>query len=166
MRMQYSPISLLRKVCAATLSPPNESEICLVLHRFCQASYALAGLARGCAFLLTLLSQGWCSLTRPSSSQFTSASSSLVCSTVPNSPVGFPKLAKPSTRSPGFSSESGARGWRSGGLLARSASAAAPACDRGGSGALRSLDVRLFMRLIFHYPSGLLRPFICSLTRA
>ena len=33
------------------------------------------------------------------------------------------EIAKPSTRSPGFSSESGAGGWTSGGLLARSASA-------------------------------------------
>jgi hypothetical protein len=114
----------------------------------------------------TFLSQGWRSLIRPSSSHFTSASSSFVCSTVPNSPVGFPKLAKPSTRSPGFSSESGAEGWTSGGLLARSASAGAPACDRGGCGALRSFGVSLLIRLIFHYPSGLFRLFIRSLTRA
>jgi hypothetical protein len=82
---------------------------------------------------------------------------SLVCSTVPNSPVGFPKLAKPSTRSPGFSSESGAVDWTSGGLLARSESAVAPACDRGCCGALCSFDIRLLIRLMFHYPSGLLR---------
>src|SRR6202167_6642548 len=122
----------------------------LPLKRIC---YALTG--RGRAFLLTFLSHGWCSLVRPSSSHFTSASSSLVCSTVPNSPVGFPKLAKPSTRSPGFSSESGAEGWTSGGLLARSASAGAPACDNGGCGALRSFGVSLLIRLIFHLPQRL-----------
>src|ERR1700733_752889 len=112
-------------------------------------SYALAGLPRGRIFLLTFLSQGWRSRIRPSSSHFTSASSSFVCSTVPNSPVGFPKLAKPSTRSPGVSSESAAGGWTSGGLLARSASAGAPTCDKGGCGALRSFGVSLLIRLIF-----------------
>ena len=108
--------------------------------------------------LLTFLSQGWRSLIRPSPSHFTSASSSFVCSTVPNSPVGFPKLPKPSTRSPGFSSESGAEGWTSGGLLARSESAGAPACERGGCGALRSLGVSLLIGLILHYPRGLPSP--------
>jgi len=108
--------------------------------------------------LLTFFSQGWCSLIRRSSSHFTSASSSLVCSTVPNSPVGFPKSAKPSTRSPGFSSESGAEGWTSGGLLARSESAGAPACERGGCGALRSLGVSLLIRLILHCPRSLPSP--------
>jgi hypothetical protein len=111
--------------------------------------------------LLTFLSQGWRSLIRPASSHFTSASSSLVCSTVPNSPVDFPKLAKPSTRSPGFSSESEAEGWTSGGLLARSESAGAPACDRGGCGALRSFGVSLLIRLIFPLPpAALIRLFI------
>jgi hypothetical protein len=52
----------------------------------------------------------------------------------------------------GFSSSPVTDGSASGGLLARSASAAAPACDRGGSGALRSLDVRLLIRLRFHSP--------------
>src|ERR1700730_9582391 len=127
--------------------------------------YTLACLPKGRTFLLTFLSQGWRSLTRPSSSHFTSASSSFVCSTVPNSPVGCPKLPNPSTRSPGFSSESGAEGWTSDGLLARSASAGAPACDRGGCGALRSFGGSLFIRLIFHYPRALTRLFICSLTR-
>jgi|SRR5580693_3014339 hypothetical protein len=58
----------------------------------------------------------------------------------------------------------GSGGRASGGFLARSASAGAPACDKGGSGALLSFDVRLL--LIFHHPSGLLRLFICSLTGA
>jgi hypothetical protein len=43
----------------------------------------------------TFLSEGWWSLLRPSSSHLTIASSSFACSTVPNSPVGFPKLPKP-----------------------------------------------------------------------
>jgi hypothetical protein len=121
--------------------------------------YALAGLPRERIFLLTFLSQGWRSRIRLSSSHFTSASSSFVCSTVPNSPVGFPKLAKPSTRSPGFSSDSGAEGWTSGGLSARSASAGAPTCDRGGCGALRSFGVSLLIRLIFDFPGGFC--FVC-----
>jgi hypothetical protein len=48
--------------------------------------------ATGC---YTFLSDGWCCRVRPSSSHFTSASSSFVFSTVPNSPVGLPKSAKP-----------------------------------------------------------------------
>jgi hypothetical protein len=58
----------------------------------------------------------------------------------PNSPVGFPKLPKLSTRSPGFNSWSVAAGSASVGFLARFESGAAPGCDRGGWGALRSLD--------------------------
>src|ERR1019366_5349344 len=73
---------------------------------------------------------------RPSSSHLTTASSSLACSTVPNSPVGFPKLPNPSTRSPGLSSWSVAGGSASGGFLARSESGVAPGCDRGGWGDL------------------------------
>src|ERR1700730_10448180 len=99
----------------------------------------------------TFLSHGWWSLIRPSSSHLTTASSSLVCSTVPNSPVGFPKLPKPSTRSPGVSSWSVAEGSASGGLLARSESGVAPRCDRGGWGALRSLGSGLsVIWVIFH----------------
>jgi hypothetical protein len=112
------------------------------------------------------LSHGWCWRVRPSSSHFTTASSSFVCSTVPNSPVGFPKLAKPMTRSPGFSSSSGAGGWTSGGLLARSASAVAPACNSGGCGALRSFGVSPLLRLIFHYPRGFAAPVHPRLHRA
>jgi hypothetical protein len=82
----------------------------------------------------TFLSDGWCSLIRPSSSDLTTASSSLACSTVPNSPVGFPKLRKPSTRSPEFSSWSVAEGSASGGFLARSESGVAPGYGRGGWG--------------------------------
>ena len=78
------------------------------------------------------MSDGWWSLTRPSSSHLTTASSSLARSTVPNSPFGFPKLPKPSTRSPGLSSWLMAEGLESGGLLARSESGTAPACDKGG----------------------------------
>src|SRR5206468_2900537 len=65
------------------------------------------------------------------------------CSTVPNSPVGFPKSPNPSTRSPGFSSWSVAAGSESGGFLARSESGVAPRCDRGGCGALCSLGTGL-----------------------
>ena len=93
----------------------------------------------------TFLSHGWWSLTRPSSSHLTTASSSFACSTVPNSPFGFPKLPKPSTRSPGFSSWSVAEGPASGGLLARSESAVAPGYDRGGWEALRSLGIGLLV---------------------
>ena len=93
----------------------------------------------------TFLSHGWWSLTRPSSSHLTTASSSFACSTVPNSPFGFPKLPKPSTRSPGFSSWSVAEGSASGGLLARSESAVAPGYDRGGWEALRSLGIGLLV---------------------
>src|ERR1035441_4845769 len=50
------------------------------------------------------LRDGWWILIRPSSSHLTTASSSLARSTVPNSPFGFPKLPRPSTRSPGGSS--------------------------------------------------------------
>jgi hypothetical protein len=65
--MQYSPISLLRKSVRARMVPSkrirdlsaNRSERRkLVLHQFGQATYALAGLAKGWAFLLTFLSQG------------------------------------------------------------------------------------------------------------
>src|SRR5579872_1823618 len=87
---------------------------------------------RGCAFLLTFLSDGWWSLVRPSSSYLTTASSSLVRSTVPISPVGFPKLPKASTRSPGLSSSLLADGSASGGFLARSTSGVAPWYDKGG----------------------------------
>jgi hypothetical protein len=62
--------------------------------------------------------------------------SSLNCSTVPISPVGFPKLPKPSTRPPGLSSWPVAEGSESGGLLARSESGIAPARERGGWGVL------------------------------
>jgi hypothetical protein len=37
------------------------------------------------------------------------------------------------------------------GLFARSASAVAPACDKEGSGDLRSLDSRLLVRVIFRF---------------
>src|ERR1700693_2750678 len=74
----------------------------------------------------TFLSDGWWSLILPSSSHLTIASASFACSTIPNSPVGLPKLPKPSTRSPGFSSCLVAEGWESGGLLARSESGVAP----------------------------------------
>src|ERR1700687_5565020 len=84
----------------------------------------------------TFLSHGWRSLIRPSSSHLTTASSSLACSTVPNSPVGVPKLPKPSTRSPGLSSWPVAAGSASGGFLARSQSGVAPGYDSGGWGAL------------------------------
>ena len=97
------------------------------------------------------MSDGWWSLIRPLSSHLTTASSSLACSTVPNSPVGFPKSPKPSTRSPGFSSWSVAGGSASGGLWARSESAVAPGYDRGGCGALCSLGIGLLVRsVIFH----------------
>jgi hypothetical protein len=59
------------------------------------------------SYLLTFLSHGWWSLVRPSSSHSTTASSSFVRATVPNSSVGFPKFSKPSTRFPGLSFESG-----------------------------------------------------------
>jgi hypothetical protein len=97
------------------------------------------------------LSDGWGSLVRLSLSHLTTASSSLACSTVPNSPVGFPKSPKPSTRSPGFSSWSVAEGSESGGLLARSESGVAPGRDRGGCGALCSLGLLLLVIwIIFH----------------
>jgi hypothetical protein len=60
----------------------------------------------------------------------TTASSSLACSTVPNSPVSSKKLPKPSTRSPGLSSSSVAEDSESGGFLARSVSDVAPGYDR------------------------------------
>src|SRR6202790_2457600 len=82
---------------------------------------------------------------RPSSSHLTTASSSLARSTVPNSPFGFPKLPKPSTRSPGVNSSPVAEGSERGGLFARSESGIAPACDRGGWGALRSLSIGLLV---------------------
>src|ERR1700730_18862266 len=83
----------------------------------------------------TFLSDGWGSLVRPSSSHLTTASSSLVRSTVPISPVGFPKLPRPSTRSPGLSCSLAEEGPASGGFLARSASGVAPGYDKGGWGA-------------------------------
>jgi hypothetical protein len=46
-------------------------------------------------------------------------------------PVGFPKLPKPSTRSPRFSPSPVADGLTIGGLLARSTSDVAPGCERG-----------------------------------
>ena len=99
----------------------------------------------------TFFSDGWWSLVRPSSSHLTTASSSLVRSTVPTSPVGFPKFPKPSTRSPGLSAWSVERGAPSGGLLARSESGGAPGCAKGGWGVLRSLGVDLLlMRAIFY----------------
>ena len=64
---------------------------------------------------------------------------------VPNSPVGFPKVPKPSTRSPGVNSWPVAEGSGSSGLWARSESGIAPACDRGGWGALRSLSIGLLV---------------------
>jgi len=82
---------------------------------------------------------------RPSSSHLTTASSSLARSTVPNSPVGFPKLPKPSTRSPGVNSSPVAEGSESGGLLARSESGTAPAYDKGGWGELRSWGTGLLV---------------------
>src|SRR6202161_2878976 len=97
---------------------------------------------------------GWWRLVRPSSSHLTTASSSLARSTVPNSPLGFPKLPKPSTRSPGVSSWPVAAGSESGGLLARSESGIAPACDRGGWGALRRLGVSLLVRWIIAFFSN------------
>ena len=93
----------------------------------------------------TFLSDGRWSLTRPSSSHLTIASSSLVCSTVPNAPVGFPKLPKPSTRSPGFNTWSVVAASASGGFLARSESGAAPAYARGGWGALRNFGIGLLV---------------------
>jgi hypothetical protein len=95
-----------------------------------------------------------------SSSHLTSASSSFVLTTVPNPPVGFPKSPRPMTRSPGFSSESGAGGWSSGGRLARSASAVAPAYDRGGCGDLRSFRVSLLITAHLPLPQWLC--FACS----
>lgn len=101
-------------------------------------------------------SDGWWSLTRPLSSHLTTASSSLARSTVPNTPFGFPKSPKPSTRSPGISSWLVAGGSESGGLLARCESGIAPACDRGGSGALRSLGIGFLMPwfIAFSSPRG------------
>jgi len=93
---------------------------------------------------------------RPSPSHLTTASSSLVRSTVPNSPFGFPKLPKPSTRSPGLSPWQLAEGSESGGLLARSESGIDPACDRGGWGALRSLGIGLLVArvIVFSFLRG------------
>src|ERR1700683_3625383 len=91
------------------------------------------------------LSDGWWRLVRPSSSHLTTASSSLACVTVPNSPVGFPKFPKPSTRSPGISSSPVGGASESGGLLARSESGIAPVYDSGGWGALRSLGIGLLV---------------------
>jgi hypothetical protein len=93
--------------------------------------------------LPVFLREGWCTLTQPSSSHFTSASSSFDRRTVPNSPFGRPKSPKPSTRSPRVNSSSLAGGCESGGLLARSESGVAPRWDNGGSGTLGSLDIDL-----------------------
>jgi hypothetical protein len=71
--------------------------------------------------------------------------SSQPSSTVPNSPVGFPKLPKSSTRSPGVSSWSVAEDSESGGLLARPESGVAPGRDCCGCGALRSLGIGLLI---------------------
>src|ERR1700684_4382467 len=95
---------------------------------------------------------GWWRLVRPSSSHLTTASSSLARSTVPISPVGFPKFPKPSTRSPGSSSWLVARVSPSGGFLARSESGIAPGCDRGGWGALRSLGISFLAPWIISLP--------------
>ncbi len=94
---------------------------------------------------LTFLSHGWCIRIRPSLSHLTTASSSFVRSTVPNSPVGLPKFPRPSTRSPGFRGSPVAEGSASGGLLARSESGTAPRCDSGGWGALRSFRTGRFV---------------------
>ena len=105
----------------------------------------------------TFLSHGWRSLIRPSSSHLTTASSSLACSTVPNCPSGFPKLPKPSTRSPGFSSWSVAEGSARRGFLARSESGVAPGYDSGGWGASCSLGIGLLVIWVtFHrfFPTG------------
>ena len=99
-------------------------------------------------------------------SHFTSASSPFVFSTVPNSPVGFPKSAKPITRSPGFSSASGAEGWTSAGLLAQSRAAAAPACDEGSCGALRSFDVPLIDTAHIPLPQWPARLFISLVNKS
>jgi hypothetical protein len=73
----------------------------------------------------------------------------VVRSTVPNSSVGFPKLPNPSTRSPGVNSGWGPDGRSSGGFFARSESGTAPAYDKGGCGALRSLGIRLLWSISF-----------------
>src|SRR5664279_6075700 len=82
---------------------------------------------------------------RPSPSHLTTASSSLARSTIPNSPVGTPKLHKPSTRSRGVNAGPVAEGSARGGVLERSESGVAPRCDRGGWGVLRSVGVALFV---------------------
>jgi hypothetical protein len=69
---------------------------------------------------------------------------------VPNSPVGVPKLPRCSTRSPGFSPDSGGNGWTSEGFLARSESWVAPGCDSGGCGAVRSLGIVWVLFIGFH----------------
>jgi hypothetical protein len=105
----------------------------------------------------TFLSQGWWSLIRPSSSHLTTASCSFVCSTVPNCPVGIPKLPKPSTRSPGLSSESEGEGSARRGFLARSESGAAPLRDRRRLGRLAQFGYRFIamshFRLFFRRTS-------------
>ena len=106
----------------------------------------------------TFFNDGWWSLVRPSSSHLTTASSSFVRSTVPISPVGLPKFPKPSTRSPGFISWSVERGAPSGGRLARSESAVAPGCGKGGWGGLRSLGVDLLLMRAIFVASGRKRP--------
>jgi len=105
---------------------------------------------------------------RPSLSHLTTASSSLARSTVPNSPVGFPKLPKPSTRSPAVNSWSVAAGSASGGFLARSESGTAPAHKRGGWGAFQSLGIGLLVVwLIFDsfFPRGDHRTFVARVHR-
>jgi hypothetical protein len=101
---------------------------------------------------------------RPSSPHLTTASSSLARSTVPNSPIGFPKLPKPSTRSPGVNFSPVAEGSESGGLLARSESGIAPACDKGGWGELRSLGTGLLVLWLISvfFPGGLISALRCD----
>jgi hypothetical protein len=60
-----------------------------------RAHLCICLLAKGMHLFANFFSQGWRSLVPPSSSHSTSASSSLLGSTVPKSPVGFPKSAKP-----------------------------------------------------------------------
>src|ERR1700689_5207075 len=74
----------------------------------------------------------------------------------PTSPVGIPKLPKPSTRSPGLSSSPVANGSASGGLLARSESGVAPRYDRGGSGDLRGVGIGFLIPwvIVFSLPRG------------
>ena len=66
--------------------------------------------------------------------------SSLNCA---DSPVGFPKLPKPSTRSPGFSSDRRGAVGRAMASLHDLSQPVAPGYASGGCGALRSLAVLL-----------------------